>query len=204
MAAFSAASLPQGPRGRALALAVTLAGLALLWLAVAQPLLDAHAAAAAALARRETLAGRMADLAGSLPRLRLAAAALRAQPAAAAAVVEGGTDAIAGAALQGDMEAMTAHAGAHLTSVEALPGEAAGAYRRLALRVSVDATWPVLVGLLQAVEQATPRMFIDDLQLHATPAARTTRELPLDISFTLLAFRAADAAPVEHSAGRAP
>ncbi len=195
IAAFSAAALPQGRRGRALALGITLTGMALLWSAVGQPLLDAHASASQALARRQVLASRMAGLAGSLPQLRAAVASLRSQAAPVVAVVEGGTDAIAAATLQGSMETMAAHVGARLTSAEALPAEPAGGYRRLALRVTVDATWPVLVGLLQAVEQATPRMFIDDLQLHATPAARTTRELPLDIAFTLLAFRAADPAP---------
>lgn len=199
---FSAASLPQGQRGRALALAVTGLALVLLWLGVAQPLLDAYVAQAQALLQRQALAGRMADLAASLPQLRAAVTALRSQPAPVAAVVEGATDAIAAAALQGTLEAMAVRAGAKLTSAEALPAEPAGSYRRLALRVTVDATWPVLIRLLQSVEQATPRMFIDDLQLHATPTASSVRELPLDISFTLLAFRAAD--PASPTAPRAP
>ena len=199
---FSAASLPQGQRGRALALGVTGLALVLLWLGVAQPLLDTYAAQAQALLQREALAGRMADLAASLPRLRAAVTALRSQPASVAAVIEGATDAIAAAALQGTLEAMAGRAGAKLTSAEALPAEPAGSYRRLALRVTVDATWPVLIRLLQSVEQATPRMFIDDLQLHATPTGQSVRELPLDISFTLLAFRAAD--PASPAASRAP
>ncbi len=204
IAAFSAAALPQGRRGRALALGITLIGAALLWSAVGQPLLDAYISASQALMRRQVLASRMAGLAGSLPQLRAAVASLRSQVAPVVAVVEVGTDAIATATLQGSMETMAAHAGARLTSAEALPAEPAGTYRRLALRVTVDATWPVLVGLLQAVEQATPRMFIDDLQLHATPAARTPRELPLDIAFTFLAFRAADPAPTARPSVTAP
>ena len=198
------ASLPRGRHGQAWALGVTLVGLALLWSAMAQPLLDAHAAAAQALARRQVLASRMAGLAGSLPQLRAAVASLRAQATPVVAVFEGGTDAIAAAALQGSVEIMAARAGARLTSAEALPAEPAGDYRRLALRITVDATWPVLVKLLLLVEQATPRMFVDDLQLHATTATQTTRELPLDISLTLLAFRAADAAPTARAGVAAP
>jgi hypothetical protein len=40
-------------------------------------------------------------------------------------------------------------------------------------------------------------MFVDDLQIHAQPAAEKQPEPPLDISFTVLAFRAAtsDSAP---------
>jgi len=186
IAAFSAAALPQGRRGRALALGITLIGAALLWSAVGQPLLDAYISASQALMRRQVLASRMAGLAGSLPQLRAAVASLRSQVAPVVAVVEVGTDAIATATLQGSMETMAAHAGARLTSAEALPAEPAGTYRRLALRVTVDATWPVLVGLLQAVEQATPRM------------------LPLDIAFTFLAFRAADPAPTARPSVTAP
>lgn len=204
IAGFSATALPQGRRGQMLALGITLTAVTLLWSALGQPLLDAHASASQALARRQLLASRMAGLAGSLPQLRAAVTSLRTQPAPVVALVEGGTDAIAAAALQGSMESMATHAGARLTSAEALPAEPAGAYRRLALRVTVDATWPVLVGLLQAVEQATPRMFIDDLQLHATPTARTTRQLPLDISFTLLAFRAADPSAIAKPSAGAP
>jgi len=90
--------------------------------------------------------------------------------------------------------------GAKLTTTETLPAEAVGAYRRVALRVTVDAatTWPVLVRLLQAIERATPRMFVDDLQIRAQPAPETLKEPPLDISFIVLAFRGAasgDAAP---------
>jgi len=197
---FSAASLPQGQRGRALALVLTGLALVVLWLGVAQPLFDAHATRSQALLQRAALAGRMGDLAASLPRLRAAVTALRSQPAPVAAMVEGATDSIAAAALQGTLETMAQRAGANLTSAEALPAEAAGTYRRLGLRVAVDATWPVLIRLLQSVEQATPRMFIDDLQLHATPTSRNVRELPLDISFTLLAFRAADPAKPAASA----
>lgn len=93
--------------------------------------------------------------------------------------------------MQGLVETMLNRAGGHLTSTEALPAEQVGAYRRVALRVTVDATWPVLVKLLQAIERARPRMFIDDLQIHAQPVAAKLREPPIDISFTVLAFRAA-------------
>ncbi len=53
--------------------------------------------------------------------------------------------------------------------------------------------------LLQAIERATPHMFVDDLQVHAQPTSERQRELPLDISFTVLAFRA----PGPGEAGRA-
>jgi general secretion pathway protein M len=194
-----ALALPEGSRGRALALGLTAIALAALWLAIAQPLLEVYDDRADAVQRRAALAARMADVAASLPELqRETAAAQSSDVTPASATLEGASDALAGAALQSLVETMSRSAGAHLTSTEALPAEQVGAYRRVALRVAVDASWPVLVKLLQAIERATPRMFIDDMQIHAQPAVETAHEPPLDISFTVLGFRAAtsDSAPM--------
>jgi general secretion pathway protein M len=194
MAPRVAMALPDGPRGRALALALTAIVLAAAWLAAGQPLLEAYADRADTLERRAALANRMAEVAASLPELRREAAARSTDTTPASATLEGASDALAGAALQSLVDAMSTAAGGHLTSTEALPAEQVGAYRRVALRVAVDAPWPVLARLIQAIERATPRMFVDDLQIHAQPIAETAREPPLDISFTVLAFRLASAA----------
>jgi general secretion pathway protein M len=189
-----ALALPDGPRGRALALALTALLLAAAWMAVGQPLLDAYAERADVLERRMALAAKMEEVAASLPELQRQAAEQSTDATPTTATLEGASDALAGASLQGLVEAMSISAGGHLTSTEALPVEQVGAYRRVALRVAVDSTWPVLIRLLQAIERATPRMFLDDLQIHAQPSAPTTREPPLDIAFTVLAFRQATAA----------
>lgn len=188
-----ALSLPEGPRGRALALGATAGVLILAWLALVQPVIEAYAGRADELEQRTALAGRMADLAASLPELQREAEARTTDVAPASATLEGASDSLAAAALQGLVEGMASTAGAHLTSTEALPAEQVGAYRRIALRLTVDASWPVLVRMLQAVERAAPRMFVDELQIHAQPAAEKLHEPPLDISFLVLAFRAATA-----------
>ncbi len=194
MAAVAQMALPDGPRGRLLALGVTVLLLVVIWLGAVQPLVDSYDGGQAALRQRQELAGRMADLAATLPALRRQAATLASAGPPADATLSGTTDAIAAASLQGLLESMSGSAGAHLTSAEALPAEQLGAYRRVALRVTVDATWRTLIPLLQAIERATPRMFVDELQLHAQPTSEKVRELPLDISFTVLAFRAATSA----------
>jgi general secretion pathway protein M len=186
-----ALALPEGPRGRAMALGLTAIVLAAAWLAVGQPLLAAYADRADEVERRAALAARMADVAASLPELQRESAVQSTDATPANATLEGASDALAGAALQSLVETMSNSAGGHLTSTEALPAEQVGAYRRVALRVTVDASWPVLVRLSQAIERATPRMFVDDLQIHAQPAPEKMAEPPLDISFTVLAFRAA-------------
>jgi len=193
-----AIALPEGSRGRALALGVTAVALAVVWLAVVLPLLDAYSDRADQLQRHGALAARMTDVAASLPQLQRESKALSADPTPTNATLEGATDSLAGAALQGLVEGMTTSAGGRLSSTEALPAEQVGAYRRVALRVTLDGSWPVLIHTLQAIERAVPRMFVDDLQIHAQPANAKLTEPPLDVSFTVLAFRAAvpEAKPV--------
>ncbi len=122
MAALSG-SLPVGPRGRALALLVTAGGVLIVWLGVVSPLIDLYNANAEALAQRRALAGRMQDLADALPDLRRQVEASQPKDAPVAALLEGGSDAVAAATLQGLLETMCAGAGAKVTSAEALPAE---------------------------------------------------------------------------------
>jgi general secretion pathway protein M len=97
---------------------------------------------------------------------------------------------VAAPALQGRLQEMAARAGAPLSSAEALPGEAAGSWRRIGVRVTVNAPWPAIVRLLQGIGTASPRMLVDDLQLRAPPLLLRTGPRPVDASFTVLAFRA--------------
>ena len=183
--------LPTGRRGRLLALGITLAVLGALWAGVAAPLVEWHALRAEQVQARRALARRMAEIAETLPELRdqarLATASGRAP---GEATLDGASDAIAAAALQGRLQDMAARAGAPLSSAEALPGEAAGAWRRIGVRVSVNAPWPAVVRLLQAVGAASPRMLVDDLQLRAPPLLLRTGTRPMDAGFTVFAFRA--------------
>ena len=183
-------SLPTGRRGQALALALLLLVVAAAWVAVASPLLDWHADRAETLQQRTTLARRMAQVAAGLPELQRRAAAAAAAGPVAAALLEGSTDAVAGATLQQLIQDMAGRAGATLSSTEALPAEAVAAYRRIGVRVALSAPWAVLVQLLQAVEQSSPQMLVDDLQIHGIRQFGATSEPPLEASFVVLGFRA--------------
>lgn len=182
--------LPTGRRGQALAVALLLVVLAAAWAAVAAPLLEWHADRAGVLQQRTTLARRMAQVAAGLPDLQRQAAAAAASGPVAATLLDGSTDAVAGATLQQLIQDMAGRAGATLSSTEALPAETVAAYRRIGVRVALSAPWGVLVELLRAVEEASPQMLVDDLQIHGTRRFGTSGEPPLEASFTVLGFRA--------------
>jgi general secretion pathway protein M len=180
-----------GRRGQILAIAVTVLLLLIVWVGAVQPLLAWHADRAETLMQQRVLADRMANAAATLPALQRQAAAGTGGHVPAAAMLSGASDAIAGATLQEQVQAMATAAGATLTSAETLPAEQAGAWRRIGLRLTLTAPWPVLVRLLAAIDQATPQMLVDDLHVHSVLLVARPVALPLQTSFTVYAFRAA-------------
>lgn len=185
--------LPTGRAGQALAVAITLIAVLLVWEAVAAPLLDWYGSRADEVERVRALASRMEALAAGLPAMRREAQRVRAAGPPASALLAGDSDAIAAATLQGRVQDMASSAGTALSSTEALPARQVGAYRRIALRVSFNATLPVLVQLLQSLDGSTPRMLVDDLQLHTSPiivAQNRGSSPPLDATLTVVGFRA--------------
>jgi general secretion pathway protein M len=183
-------SLPGGPRGRVLAVGLAIAVAVTLWFGIADPLIAWHARRAELLIERQNLARHMAHEAGRLADLKQQIARANASGPPALALLEGETDAIAGATLQGVIQDMAQKSGAALTSAEMLPAEQIGDYRRIGVRVAVFAQqWPIMVRLLEAIEQSTPEMLVDDLQIRGL-ALRHKQDGPaVDASFTVFAFR---------------
>ena len=186
-------ALPTGRQGSLLALGLTLLLLACLWVGVAAPLLDWYADGAETLQQRRGLARRMSELVETLPALRrqIEDSATGAPPPAA--VLAGGSDAIAGARLQELVQAMAREAGIGLNRVETLPVEQRGGYIRIGLHVAFAADWPAVIHLLQAIGEASPRMLVDDLQLRSNGIRTSGATAEVDAGLSVFAFRAAGA-----------
>lgn len=180
-------ALPDSPRGRILVVALTTTMVAALWFGIAAPLIGWYQARGEELAHRQALLQRMQILAESLPMLEHEQTSV--QPAAAD-LLSGATDALAAATMQSAVQNMATASGIQLTSMETLPVEARGAYRRIALRVAFSAPWPVLIRLLQAARERQPHMLVGELQLRIGAYGRRGPDAPISASFTLLAFRA--------------
>lgn len=185
--------LPEGPRGKVLAVALSFTVLAALWLGVAVPLTDWYGERADAIERQTTLTRRMAQIAADLPNLRAQAATT--QAAVPVTVLDGTTDAVAGAALQQRLQQIASGLGATLASTELLSGDPAGAYRRIGIRIAVTSTWPVIVRLLDAIAGDTPRLLVNDLQIQAMRASLTDANPTLNVTMVVFGFRAGTAQP---------
>jgi hypothetical protein len=186
-------TLPTGRTGRLLALGLTALTFAVLWLGVVMPLIDWHAERADALSQQAALAQRMEALAMALPSLQAQAKALAEGGAGEAALLDGDNDSMASASLQERLQAMFMQTGVQLNSVETLPGDDAGAYRRIGLRISFNASWPILMTLLKEMHVASPALLVDELQL--TPALHRISTAPgsFDVACAIYAFRSASA-----------
>jgi general secretion pathway protein M len=179
-----------------LALGITLVVIIIGWAGLVGPALGWYEGRGEILVQRRVLAGHMEAMAATVPALQAELQAAAANGPPLRTVLEGATDAIAGAALQQQVQDMTSQVGATLTSAESLPPEQAGMYRRIGLHVSVTAPWTVMVALFTAIQTATPRMLVDDIQLQSgqlLSASKATH--PLEASFTVLAFHTGTAAP---------
>lgn len=182
--------LPTGRTGQVIALLLLALVAAVIWLGVAAPLLGWHAERADALERRGALARRMGQLAASLPALEQQDKAAGQAGPAPVAVLDGASDPVAAAALTQTLQTIATSVGASLSSTEALPAEPRGAYRRIAVRATVNAPYAVLAGLLRSIEQASPRLLADDLQVVGNRGFIRDAAAPLQASLVVMGFRA--------------
>ena len=188
-------ALPTGVRGRVLALAVAILAVLVLWLGVAAPLLGWYDARAETLRRQQAIEQRMAALVQTLPALQAAAEAAAARGAARReTTLDGASDAVAAAALQQRLDEMAGQAGLRIGSAEVMPSEpAAGAFHPVAVRLTISAPWPALVRLLQATAVAGTPMLVDNLQIRSLGRDPNAKESPVEVTFTVIGYRAGPA-----------
>ncbi len=183
-------TLPTGRQGQMLALGITMIFLAIAWFAVAAPAIGLYQDRADKLHQREALVAHMEALAATLPALRQQASSREDDAPPAIITIEGGSDAVAAATLQNAVQEMATSAGASLSSIEIAPADTVGAYRRVGIKLSLNAPWPVLVALLKSIEESSPPMLVDDLEIHASPIPKPDAKQQLDTAFTVYGFRA--------------
>jgi general secretion pathway protein M len=183
-------TLPEGRPGQVTAAAMTVAGIAVLWFAIAAPILGWYQSRAAELSQQREIAARMIAMSEEIPALRKAVSAAGLQNASAQLLFPGNSDAVAGANLQTALQNLASNAGTSLDSSELLPAQPTGTLRRIGMQVSVTASWPVLVALLQAIGTARPRMIVNALSLDNSADAGSGQAPVIAANFTVIGFRA--------------
>ena len=182
--------LPTGAPGRALALAILGALIALIYVALIAPLIDLYRSGEAALADRQLLVPKLEHLAAEVPGLRARLAALQAAEAGKEVTLDGASDALASANLQSRLEQLASSNGVTIASTEAIAAEDRGPFRRVGLRVAVNGNYEAVVKLLSAMQEAAPPLILANLQIHGLFRAVTIRtNYPLETRFEVYGLR---------------
>lgn len=184
-------ALPDGRAGQALAVALTLLAVLLVWVAAVAPAIRWYEGRQIRLEQQHRLAAHLRALDAALPALRRDVAASKAHEAARQVLLPGDSDAIAAANLQSALQTLAGRAGASLDSAALLQAKRQGPLRRIAMRVSVTATWPVLIAFLRAIETAHPRMVVGTISITSPSQIDPKKEPKVQASLSVIGFRAA-------------
>jgi general secretion pathway protein M len=188
-----AIALPSGPKGRALAVGLTVLAIVMAWLGLVAPLLDWYADREEVLRRQRALAHRMSAMVETLPALRDAATEAAESGRQPGTLLAGATDALAAATLQQKLDELATASGVRIGSEEILPVQATGDFRAIAVRVTLTAPWRAVVALLEGMAKADVPMMADEMQLRGPAANSHDTDQPVDANFTVTAYRAAGA-----------
>lgn len=158
---------------------------------------DTHSRYAAAIAEKSALQQRLAALGAG-------------QAASSAFLAADDPNTAAGDLMQRVIDVVAANAGGNrctVTQKMPLPSPPASAgepYRKAAVSISLNCDMEPLAAVLQALEQGTPYLFIDDLSIYRNPVvAQQNNAAGLEVQFSLSGYvRPPRAAPA--AAPRAP
>jgi general secretion pathway protein M len=183
-------NLPDGVRGKILAVGMLLGVLLLIDLVVISPIVGLYDSTAETVQERAALAQRLQNSIRELPRLRKAADALKESSGDQQLLLEGSSDTVAAAMLQSTVKSLIEDGGARLNSAEILPPEKQDPYQKVALRVSFTGDLTLLTAVLRGIETARPVIFVDNVDIRGAGGAnQDDGDQSLTIAFDLYGFR---------------
>lgn len=188
-------NLPQGIRGRLVALALVLIPAILLMRFVLWPLAESYASSGSELEATRAQIARYQGLLNELPALEEAVAQLERSNPLAPYLLAGANRALAAADLQGRLQEAAQKHGASILSLRVKTPVGEGALERIAVEARLRADVGELRDLLYFIETATPYLFVEDLSINMRQSRRArSAPLGLEISLTVFGLRAPDAA----------
>ncbi len=156
-----------------------------LYVLVVAPIVAAYAETDAAVTQAAELLDRYRRVAAARPALQERLDALESRQSEIGTYLGGHTDALAGAELQELVNATVAKGGGGLRSVQILPVQTDGGFRRIGVRVQMTATIAQVLRVLHGLEAGSTLLFVDNLEV-SNRRARRRRNQPVQMDPTLL------------------
>jgi type II secretory pathway component PulM len=177
---------PKPLASRALALGLLVLLLLVLKLAIVDPVLDAQRSSNEALAEAFAQLARLQRIAATKPALEKMAAKLAGEIGSSDAFLRADTEALAGAALQQRLRALTEAQGIAPGEIQWGAEQAGKGLGRISVRVQMSTTLSHLYRLMQSIETGTsPLLFLDNVDIQSTGGQQPDpqKEMPLSVSF---------------------
>ena len=166
------------PFQRALAVAILVAIVAVIYFALVQPLIDTYAADNVAIAQQQEVLLRYQRAAQELPVRQKELAALKQDQAKADGFLEGSSDTLIAAQIQNRVKTLANAAKTELKSSQVLPAAPDGKLKRIAIRGQISATTAGLLTIFHDLEAQSPSLFLDNVTLQARPLTLRDRDNP--------------------------
>ena len=161
--------------GKALALAVPLGFLALIYAAAVSPVLDTYAISRDRVSELEAALARYDRSAREQAPRRAELAALKQRQEAQGGFLDGSNDTLLAAQLQNRIKALVGSGDGELVSAELLPVQEEGRIRRIAVRAEFSSSMAGVLHVFHGLESAYPFFFIDNVALRAEAPRRLSR-----------------------------
>jgi general secretion pathway protein M len=150
---------------RAVALLLLVSVVAALYLWAAEPLVAAYSGTDEAIAEARSMLERFDRIGAARAKLTQEAASLDTQTTTTLYYLAAGTDAMAAAALQGQVKSLIESSGGTVGSMQTLPTRQEQRLQRVALRLQMTATMSSLFHVLHDLETGMPLLFLDNLDI---------------------------------------
>jgi len=187
---------PVAMAGRFAAVALLLGALAAVYVAIAHPLLGEFRRNEEAIAGTVQMLARFQDVTVMRAGIEAQLNELRQREAQAGYILTGSTDALAAAELQDRIKMVVRESGGVVRSVQALPPEDEGSFRRIAVRLQMTTTTESFFNVVYSLETMLPALFVDNIDVQsrsAKPAADKPATDPvLTVNLDLYGYREPD------------
>jgi general secretion pathway protein M len=176
-------ALPEGMRGRILAIAIMVIMIATVNLVIIGPLFAFYDGSGQRLQDRLDVVQRYRTAADALPRLKEEAKEWDEQAQNSNLLLTGASDPIAAASLQSTLKDLIEQGGGKLTTAQTLAAETENKFRRVGVRVAFSADLALLTAVLLGIETARPVLTVNNLEVHTAgdSADGETLEIAMDV-----------------------
>jgi general secretion pathway protein M len=163
------------PVSRAAALAILLALIAILYLGIAMPIVDAYQSIGDNTVQLQEQLRRYQRAGSDRAQRQAQLAALEHRSSAADGFLQGANDTLVAVEIQNRLKSLADAAHAELRSTQVLPVQDEGALRRISVRGQFATTMPGALRIFHGLESQSPLLFVDNLDIRSRQGARETR-----------------------------